>query len=326
MPQRQLLTSFEFLGEALSRLGAAFAQAEEQARQSVNRAELASAALAQEVSGMQAQSQEHLTGTVRAVAEAEKTHTEAAGLVVSAEAVCRGLRAVQMQASAQVDTWLDALERARARVQAGRYEMAQAQGALAAAKALVVARENEHSSASVRVLRQGALQSPLPGAEPASHLEEAAAAREQARSQLRFAMGRLKALQEQVALFERNLTRCKAGAERSVELARTAWESVQRSSAAVALARESASLAEAALKQLLRGRPGIQNCARCAQEAGEAAAALLSEVARSAALAREVSESQAERQVLYGRGVVALEDARYELLQRAASTGAAPKV
>lgn len=303
MTSRPSTTGLDELGETLSRLGAAFAQAEEQARQSVRRAERAAAGLADEVSQMQAQAQEHLAGTAKGIVEAEKARADAVDGLASAESVRGRLRALHTQASASVDTWIDALERARRRVQSGRSEMSQVQDALATAKARVVARDSEHAAAAVRGLREGD-----------AHLERTAAAREHSRAQLRLVMARLKAVHEQVAVLERTLTRCKTGAERAVELARAAWESLQAASDAVALAREGLSLGEAAVRQQLRSRPDVEEEARSAHEAAAAASAMSAALARSVLLVRVLSESQAERQALCGRGLAALEEARCGLV------------
>lgn len=322
---RHNLTLCDFLGETLSSLGAIFAQAEEHARQSIHRAGLAAATLTEEVSQMQAQAEEHLAGTSSHMADAEKARAEARELLTGADFVCRRLRALKAEASAAVDTWIEALEQARLQLHSGRVEMSQAQNALAGAKALVGARDSEHTAAAQRAVRDGALKSgaAAPSGQPlaAARLEEAVAAREHARTQLRFAIEYLKAAQQKVADAQRMQTRCQGGLERAIELARAAGESAQRASGALALAQESATLAGAAVTQLLRSQPAAEASARNTREAAAAAAAVSEELTRPAALARAVSDSQAQRHALHRRGVVALEDVRGELLQLGALPG-----
>lgn len=309
---------FDILGETLSCLGATFAQAEEHARHTVSRAQRVAVQLTQEVSQMQAVAEEQLAGMASHRTQVRNAQAQATEALAAVEHAGRSLRALQAQADAAVDTWIAALEHARLRRESGRYELSQAQGMLAAAKAHVVARDGEHHTATLRALREGTAESPqnpsaAAGAPPQvnSGLAAAAAAREQARTLLRAAMGRLKSAHEQLALAERVLTRCQGGAERAVELARAAREAQLRASGALALAYESGELAGAALTQLLRSQPAVEACADRAGEAAAAAEALSGELTRSAALARSVSERQSERHALAGRGVVALE----ELLQ-----------
>jgi len=319
MPSRQVLTLLDVLAETLSRVGAAFAQAEEHALQSVSRAQGAAGSLAEEVAQMQTVADEHLLGTASRVADAEKARAAATEVLTGAENALQRLRALQAQASAALDAWIGALEHARLRVESVRFEISQAQVAVGAAKAMVVARETEHTAASMQAERYGTLQ----GGEPSmlGRLEEAAAAREHARMQLRFVLARMQAAQEQGAVAERTLTCCQGGAERAVELARASRQSAQRASGAVALAHESVSLAGLAVTRLQRSAPAVQAAASHTREAAAASHALSEELIRSVALARGVSDAQAARHALHGRGVVALEDVRNELLQR----GAAPE-
>jgi hypothetical protein len=326
---REILRVLDFLAETMSRWSAAFAQAEEHARRGVGRAKLAAASLDEDVIRMQSVAGEQAASMTRALADTLQARTQAADALAGAQNASQRARALQDQARGAVGGWAASLAHARLRVESGRFEMSQAEVALAAAKETLAAKEAELAAAARAAGQDGKTESMLrratapPTQEPVStgRLQRAVGACEHARKQLRFAVLRMTAAAEEVASAEGVVTRCQAGIEQASELVRSADDALAQASAALAFASESVSLGDAAVTALLRGQAGVARCAASTRGAAAAAAALSEELLRAAARGRDVKEGLAEHHALQAHSAAALDELREGLLQVAVVHG-----
>jgi hypothetical protein len=230
-----------------------------------------------------------------------------------------------------VSGWAASLDHARLRAESSRFEVSQAQAALEAARGTLAAKEAEHAAAvpvagqdSRSESRRRRRESPQPDAPAVSadHVQRALAACEHARKQLRFAVLRMAAAQEEVANAEGVVMRCTAGIDQSTQLVRSAEAAVEQAGAALALAHEGVSLSDAAIAALLRGQAGAARCAAGIREAAAGAAALSEELGKAVVGARGVREGLTEHHRLQSRAGAALDDLRDSLAHVATVRGA----